>query len=221
MTLFKKMRFLLTTNLLALAKKVLYNFDKAFQKGLISMKKFNAQMLEEKMKEAIKSLQKNFSGLRTGRASTALLEPMTIEAYGGKTPLTQLATISAPKARLLTVQVWDGSVIKAVEKAICDSNIGLNPSVEGNTIFVSLPELTQERREELVKKAKEYSEKSRIAIRNIRREGMEQIHHMEHESECSEDEMGKMQKEVQKLTDEFIKKIDALYTEREKEIREI
>ncbi|BDB96358.1 ribosome recycling factor [Candidatus Hydrogenosomobacter endosymbioticus] len=179
---------------------------------------FNIAEIEESMKKAISSLQKNLSGLRAGRASPDLLGPVMIDAYGGKTPLSQLSTITAPQPRTLSVQVWDASLIKQVEKAIIDS--GMSASVDQNCVFVTLPPLTQERRQEMVKKAKEYAENARISVRNIRHEGQKQIQ-LAKDTGASEDECFRLQKDLQKRTDDFIKKIEDILVSKEKDISEV
>lgn len=179
---------------------------------------FSKEKLDEGMQAAVKAFQKNLSGLRTGRASPALLEKIMVEAYGARTPLDQLGTINAPEPRLLTVQVWDESIIKAVERSIRDANVGLNPSIDGKLVRVPLPELTQERRKDLVKQAHAFAEEAKKAIRMVRREGMETVEEMEKNKLCSEDERTLHQKEIQKMTDDYGKKIEDLLIAREKEI---
>jgi ribosome recycling factor len=174
--------------------------------------------LERRMDGAIDNLKKEFSGLRTGRASVNLLDPVVVDAYGSKMPLNQVGTVSAPEPRLLSVQVWDAGMVKAVEKAIRDSGLGLNPMPEGNTIRIPLPDLNEERRAELVKVAGKYSEASRVSVRNIRRDGMDALKKMEKDSEISEDDHKRMSEEVQKLTDEKIAIIDQAFADKEKDI---
>lgn len=173
--------------------------------------------LKRRMTGAIDSFKKELSGLRTGRASVSLLEPIQVEAYGSNMPLSQLATVGAPEARMLTVQVWDKSMVKAVEKAIREANIGVNPMVEGQLLRVPLPPLTEERRKELVKLAHKFAENARIAVRNVRRDGMETLKTMEKGHKITEDEHRKSSADIQKLTDEQIKLIDDTLAAKEKE----
>jgi ribosome recycling factor len=173
--------------------------------------------LRRRMTGAIDSFKKELSGLRTGRASVSLLEPIQVEAYGSHMPLSQLGTVGAPEARMLTVQVWDKSMVKAVEKAIREANIGVNPMVEGQLIRVPLPPLTEERRKELVKLAHKFAEHARVAVRNVRRDGMEALKQMEKDHKITEDEHRKRGTEIQKLTDEQIKLIDETLAAKEKE----
>ena len=175
-------------------------------------------MFANAMENVIKVLQKNLSGLRTGRASPALLEDVMVEAYGGKTPLNQLGNVSAPEARVLLVQVWDQSIVKAVEKSIKNSHQGLSIAIDGSGIRIFLPEITGERRKELVKKAKEYAEEARVSVRLVRRDAMECIAKLENDKKCSEDEKTHFQKETQDLTDEYNHKIEKILAEREKDI---
>jgi ribosome recycling factor len=174
--------------------------------------------LQRRMHGAVESLKHDLAGLRTGRASTALLEPIHVEVYGANMPLNQVATISAPEPRMLTVQVWDRSNVGAVERAIRSSGIGLNPISEGQTLRLPIPDLTEERRKELAKLTHQYAEKARIAARNVRRDGMEALKTDEKKHEISEDERKRLETEVQKLTDETIKEIDAAMAAKEKEI---
>jgi ribosome recycling factor len=177
--------------------------------------------LQRRMDGAMELLRKEFSGLRTGRASPALLEPIRVEAYGTEQPLNQVANVSIAGPGLLSVQVWDKSVTKAVELAIRDSGLGLNPQTEGQVIRVPLPPLTQERRNELVKAAGKYAEATRVAIRGVRRDGMEQIKAWEKKHEISEDDAKHWHDDVQKLTDQFIKLVDQTLSEKEKDIRQV
>jgi ribosome recycling factor len=166
-------------------------------------------------------LRKEFGGLRTGRASASLLEPITVAAYGSDMPLNQVGTVSVPEARMLAVQVWDKGLVKAVEKAIRLSDLGLNPAVEGNLIRVPIPELSEERREELVKVAGRYAEAARVAVRNVRRDGMEQLKRLEKDGELSKDEHHKTGEQVQELTDAEIKQINEMLAAKETEIMTI
>ncbi|OYU34903.1 ribosome recycling factor [Novosphingobium sp. PASSN1] len=182
------------------------------------MAKFDKTDLERRMKGAVESLKGDLSGLRTGRANTALLEPVMVTVYGANTPLNQVATISAPEPRMLTVQVWDKSNIGPVEKAIRSAGLGLNPINDGNTLRLPIPDLTEDRRKELAKLASQYSEKAKIAIRNVRRDGMDALKVDETKKEISEDERKRLETELQKLTDEQIKAADDVTAQKEKEI---
>ena len=164
--------------------------------------------LSRRMDGALEVLSREFSGLRTGRASTALLDPITVDAYESKMPLTQVGSVTVPESRMLMVQVWDQTLVKAVEKAIQEAGLGLNPSVEGQIVRIPMPELSEERRIELTKVARKYAESGRIAVRNVRRDGMEHLKRMEKDGELSEDEQHHHADEIQSLTDEHIKKID-------------
>ena len=177
--------------------------------------------LERRMEGAYEVMLKEMSGLRTGRASTALLDSVQVDAYGSKMPISQLATVSAPEARLLTVQVWDATVIKAVEKGIANSGLGLNPQVDGNLIRVPLPDLSEERRRELVKVAGQYAEQAKTAVRHVRRDGIETARKMQKEGEISEDELKVMEEDVQKLTDKWVSKIDETLHSKEKDIMQV
>lgn len=179
------------------------------------------QDIERRMDGAIETLRKELSGLRTGRASTSLLEPITVEAYGQTMHLNQVATVSAPEPRMLTVQVWDRGMAAAVEKAIRDANLGVNPQSEGQVIRVRMPELTEERRKDLVKVAHKYAEQARIAVRNVRRDGMEALKKAEKEHKISEDDHKRGADEIQKSTDGHIKKIDEALSAKEKEIMQV
>ncbi|WP_423142212.1 ribosome recycling factor [Parablastomonas sp. CN1-191] len=182
------------------------------------MAKYDKADLERRMKGAIEALRGDLSGLRTGRANTSLLDPVMVEAYGSHTPLNQVATVSAPEPRMLTVQVWDKSNIGPVEKAIRSAGLGLNPINDGNTLRLPIPDLTEERRKELAKLAQQYAEKARIAIRNVRRDGMDALKADENKKEIGEDERKRGETEVQKLTDDIIKEADAVAHQKEQEI---
>jgi ribosome recycling factor len=177
--------------------------------------------LQRRMDGAMETLRKEFAGLRTGRASPALLEPIRVEVYGAVQPLNQVSNISVAGPGLLSVQVWDKSSVKAVEVAIRDSGLGLNPMSEGQVIRVPLPPLTQERRNDLVKTAQKYAESARVATRGVRRDGMETVKGWEKDkkSEVSQDDAKRWTEEVQKMTDAHIKAIDAALAEKEKDIR--
>jgi ribosome recycling factor len=182
------------------------------------MAKYDKADLERRMTGAIEALKHDLSGLRTGRANTALLEPIMVTVYGANTPITQVATISAPEPRMLSVQVWDKSNIGPVEKAIRSAGLGLNPINDGNTLRLPIPDLTEERRKELAKLAGSYAEKARVAIRNVRRDGIENLKADEKKKEISEDERKRGETEVQKLTDDMIKQLDDVFGAKEKEI---
>jgi ribosome recycling factor len=180
--------------------------------------KYDRADLERRMKGAVEALRHDLSGLRTGRANTALLEPVMVTVYGASTPLSQVATISAPEPRMLTVQVWDKSNIGPVEKAIRSAGLGLNPINDGNTLRLPIPDLTEDRRKELAKLASQYAEKAKIAIRNVRRDGMENLKADEAKKEIAEDARKRAETDVQKLTDEMIKAADDVTAQKEKEI---
>lgn len=182
---------------------------------------FNVNELKQRMDGAIDVLKKEFSGLRTGRASTSLLDPIMVDAYGSHSPLSQVASISAPEPRLLTVSVWDRGLAGAVEKAIRDSGLGLNPAAEGTVIRVPVPALTEERRKDLAKVAGKYAEQTKVAVRNIRRDGMDLLKKLEKDKQISEDEQKKYEKDVQKLTDDYVTKVDETLAHKEKEIMEV
>src|ERR687884_2022384 len=166
--------------------------------------------LKRRMHGALEALKHDLGGLRTGRASTALLDPITVEVYGANMPLNQVATVSAPEPRLLSVQVWDRSNVQPVEKAIRSAGLGINPIVDGQVIRLPIPELTEERRKELAKLVGQYAEKARVAVRNVRRDGMDHLKADEKKHEISEDERKRRETEVQKLTDEAIAEIDQI-----------
>jgi ribosome recycling factor len=179
------------------------------------------QDLSRRMDGAIDTLKREFAGLRTGRASPALLEPVKVEAYGTEMPLSQVGTIGTPEPRMLTVQVWDRALVGAVERAIRDWGLGLNPSSDGQSARVPIPQLTEERRNELARAAARYAEGARIAVRGVRRDGMEQIKGFEKKHDIGEDVAKTWQDEVQKLTDQFIKRIDESLVDKEKDIRQV
>jgi len=181
------------------------------------MAEMNLGDFERRMGGAFDVLSKEFHGLRTGRASTNLLDNIFVEVYGSKMPLNQVASVSAPEARLLTVQVWDANNTKAVEKAISSAGLGLNPQPAGSMIRVPLPGLTEERRAELAKVASKYAEQAKIAIRNVRREAMESVK----KNKLPEDELKKTEDKIQKMTDAWIKKIDDAVVHKEQEIKQV
>lgn len=174
--------------------------------------------LKRRMEGALDVLHKEFAGLRTGRASASLLDPVVVDMYGSKMPLNQVGTVSVPESRMLSVQVWDANAAPMAEKAIRDSGLGLNPMREGNVIRVPLPDLNEERRQELTKVAGKYAEAARVAVRNVRRDGMDSLKAAEKDGEISEDEHKRMSDEVQKMTDEVISKIDTTLESKEKDI---
>ena len=179
---------------------------------------YDIEDLKRRMQGAIGVLRQELSGLRTGRASANLVEPVQVDAYGTHMPLNQLATISVPEPRMLSVQVWDKSMVKAVEKAIVDSNLGLSPATEGQVLRLRIPELNAERRKELVKVAHKYAEAARVAVRHVRRDGLDIVKKLEKNHEISEDDQERLSNDVQKATDGTISEIDALLAAKEKEI---
>lgn len=182
------------------------------------MPAYNKADLERRMHGAVESLKHDLGGLRTGRANTSLLDPIHVEVYGSNMPLNQVATVSAPEPRLLSVQVWDKSNVTPVEKAIRNAGLGINPIVDGNNIRLPIPDMTEERRKELAKLAHSYAEKAKIAARNVRRDGNDDLKTDEKKKEISEDERKRFEAEVQKMTDATIAEIDAALAAKEKEI---
>ncbi|HWU26697.1 MAG TPA: ribosome recycling factor [Rhizomicrobium sp.] len=182
---------------------------------------FDKEDMNRRMNGAVATLKSEFAGLRTGRASAALLEPVTIEAYGNAMPINQLGTVSVPEPRLLTVQVWDKSMVKAVDKAIRDAGLGLNPQIDGQILRIPVPELNEERRKELAKLASKYGEQARVAVRNVRRDGMEVLKKLEKDHKIGQDEHHKFAEELQKLTDAHIRDVDQLLHSKEQEIMQV
>ncbi|MDI1294793.1 MAG: ribosome recycling factor [bacterium] len=182
------------------------------------MAQYDKSDLERRMAGAIEALKGDLTGLRTGRASISLLDPVTVTVYGASMPLNQVATVSAPEPRMLSVQVWDKTNVGPVDKAIRSAGLGLNPIVDGQTLRLPIPDLTEERRKELAKLASKYAEGARIAVRNVRRDGMDNLKADEKKGEISEDERKRKETEVQKLTDATIADIDATAGAKEKEI---
>ena len=182
------------------------------------MPAYNKADIQRRMQGAVDALKHDLGGLRTGRASTALLDPIQVEVYGASMPLNQVATVSAPEPRLLSVQVWDRSNTSAVEKAIRNAGLGINPITDGQNVRLPIPDLTEERRRELAKLAGQYAEKARVAVRNVRRDGMDALKQDEKKHEISEDERKRSETEVQKLTDDTIKEVDSTAQVKEKEI---
>lgn len=178
----------------------------------------NINDIKQRMQGAVETLEKEFVGLRTGRASVNMLEPVMVEVYGARMPLNQVGTVSVPEPRLLTVQVWDMNSTKAVEKAIRDAGLGLNPQGEGSLIRVPIPELSTERRVELQKVASKYAEGTRVAIRNVRRDGMDAI---KKDDDLTEDDQKRLSDDVQKMTDEFIKTVDAMLAKKEADVMKV
>ncbi len=182
------------------------------------MSDVNTADLEKRMNGALDVLRKEFAGLRTGRASTSLLEPITVSAYGSDMPLNQVAALSVPEPRMISVQVWDKGMVASVEKAIRTADLGLNPAVDGTLIRVPLPELSEERRVEISKVAGRYAEQARVAVRNVRRDGMDQLKRAEKDGDISKDEHHKTGEQVQQITDNAIKQINDLLAQKEAEI---
>ena len=177
--------------------------------------------LGRRMDGAVEVLRKEFGGLRTGRASASLLEPVQVPAYGSTVPLAQVASVNVPEPRMITVQVWDRGVVKAVDKAIREAGLGLNPQTEGQVIRVPIPELNEERRRELTRVAAKYAEQARVSVRNVRRDGIEALRRLEKDGEISQDEHRKLDREVQQLTDDHIKRIDETLAQKDKEILQV
>ena len=182
------------------------------------MARYDKADIERRMKGAVESLKGDLGGLRTGRANTSLLDPVVVEVYGSMMPLNQVATVSAPEPRMLSVQVWDKANVTAVEKGIAKANLGLNPMIDGQNVRLPMPDLTEERRKELAKVAGEYGEKAKIAIRNVRRDGMEALKDDEKAKEISEDEQKRHEGDVQKMTDVHVAETDAAVAKKQQEI---
>lgn len=181
------------------------------------MSGFDIKELRKRMDGAITTLKTEFSGLRTGRASASLVEPIDVDAYGSKMPMVQVGTVSVPEPRMISISVWDKGLVGAVEKAIRESGLGVNPVVDGQSVRVPIPALTEERRVELTKVAAKYAEQTKVAIRNVRREGMEAVK----KTDGGEDEQKKLSDDVQKLTDEMVKKVDETLAAKEAEIMQV
>jgi ribosome recycling factor len=182
---------------------------------------FDKDDINRRMDGALASLKSDFQGLRTGRANTNLLEPVMVEAYGSPMPINQVGAISAPEPRMLTVSVWDRGLVVSVEKAIRNAGLGLNPITDGQTLRIPIPPLNEERRKDLVKKAGQYAEGAKVAMRNVRRDCIEQLRKSEKDKSISEDELKKFSDEVQKLTDAFVGKVDAAMKAKEEEIMQV
>ena len=185
------------------------------------MNEINKDDLVKRMDGAINSFNGDLIGLRTGRASTNMVDGILVDAYGQKMPIDQVGSISVPEARMISIQVWDKGLVIAVEKAIHESGLGLNPQTDGELIRIPIPELNEERREELSKIAGKYAEQSRIAIRNVRRDGMDEIKKIEKDGTVGKDRAVDLSNEVQELTDDYIKKIDEMLSQKENEIRQV
>jgi ribosome recycling factor len=182
---------------------------------------FDLKELERRMRVALDTLKKEFHGLRTGRASAHLLDPVVVNVYGARMPITQVATVSTPDARTISVQVWDKSQVSAVEKAIREANLGLNPVIDGTLLRLPIPALNAERRQELVKLAHKYTEQSRVAVRNVRRDGMELLKKLEKDGTMSKDDHQRNSTKVQELTDKLIKEVDQSLAAKEVEIKQV
>src|SRR6201985_2396951 len=182
---------------------------------------YSKDELDRRMNGAVATLKSEMGGLRTGRASAALLDPVKVEAYGNTVPISQVGTISTPEARMITVQVWDKGLAKAVDKAIRDAGLALNPQMDGQLLRIPLPELNEERRKELSKLAAKYAEAARVAVRNVRRDGMELLKKLEKEHQSGQDEHHSKGDELQKLTDANIKDIDSALHSKEQEIMQV
>jgi ribosome recycling factor len=182
---------------------------------------FDLADVKRRMQGSLNTLKQELGGLRTGRASAHLVEPIHVEAYGSNMPMNQVASVSVPEPRLISIQVWDASVVKAVEKAIRDSNLGLSPSTEGQVVRIRIPELNQERRQELVKVAHKYAETARIAVRHVRRDGLDNLKKLQKDGHVSEDEIKRHEGEVQKATDQAITDIDQILAAKEKEVMSV
>ncbi len=187
----------------------------------MSSEKFELAEYERRMNGAVEVLKREFAGLRTGRANTALLDPIVVMAYGAKMPLSQVATVSTPDARTISVQVWDESQVPLVEKAIRESDLGLNPMVAGTMLRLPIPELNAERREELAKVAHKYAEGAKVAVRNVRRDAMDTLKKLEKSSDISEDDSHNNGELVQEITDSSVKEIDAALAAKETEIKHV
>ncbi|KPP87662.1 MAG: ribosome recycling factor [Rhodobacteraceae bacterium HLUCCO07] len=177
--------------------------------------------LERRMQGAMSSLRTEFASLRTGRASASMLEPVTVEAYGQQTPINQVGTVNVPEPRMVTINVWDKSLVRAVEKAIMNSGLGINPQTNGTIVMLPIPELNEERRRDLTRVAAQYAEHARVAIRNVRRDGMDQIKKAKSDAQLSEDDQKFWETEVQEMTDRFIKAVDEALENKQGEIMQV
>jgi len=182
---------------------------------------FDFSDIERRMKGAVAALKTEFSGLRTGRASASLLDPISVEAYGQAMPINQVGTVSVPEPRMITVQIWDKTMVGPVEKAIRTSGLGLNPATDGQLLRIPIPELNEERRAELTKVAAKYAEQARIAVRNVRRDGMDELKRSEKDGDISQDEHKSFADRVQKMTDKYVAEVDAALETKEAEIMQV
>ena len=182
---------------------------------------FDLPDLKRRMQGAVQSLRQELGGLRTGRATTSLLEPIEVVAYGQKMPINQVATLAVPESRMLSVQVWDRGMVNAVEKAIRDSNLGLSPTTEGTTLRIRIPELNEQRRREMVKVAHRYTEEARVAVRHVRRDGIDMLKKLLKDKDISEDDEKRFELDVQKATDQVVNEIDQTLAAKEKEIMQV
>lgn len=182
------------------------------------MLKDEYKVYEDKMKKSVDSVSADFASVRAGRANAAVLDRITVDYYGSATPIQQIAAISSPDPRALVIQPWDASSLKSIEKAIQNSDLGINPQNDGRTIRLNFPQLTEERRKELVKQIHKYAENGKVAIRNIRRDAMDNFKKQEKKSEITEDELKQAEKDLQKMTDDYCKKLEDLLTKKEKEL---
>ena len=182
---------------------------------------FDENDLRRRMVGAVNSLKEDFIGLRTGRASTALLDTVMVEAYGSKMPINQVASLSTPESRLILIQVWDQSMVNSVEKSIRETELGLNPQTEGSSIRIPIPELSEDRRIELVKVAGKYAEQAKISIRNVRRDIVESTRKLQRDKEISEDEKRDAENKIQNITDSYVKEIDSMLSQKEIDIKKV
>jgi ribosome recycling factor len=182
---------------------------------------FDLDDIKRRMRGAVNSLKSDLAGLRTGRASTNLLDPISVDAYGAAMPINQVATVSVPEPRLLSVQVWDRSMVAAVEKAIRESDLGLNPQTEGQVIRLRIPEMNEQRRKEMVKVAHKYAEEARVAVRHVRRDGLDTLKKLEKDGDISQDDEKRQADQVQKATDEHVSEVDSVLAAKEKEIMQV
>jgi ribosome recycling factor len=187
----------------------------------MSLPNHDISEIEKRMRASIDALKREFSGLRTGRASANLLDPVHVMVYGSRMPLNQIATVSVPEPRMISVQVWDRTNVQAVDKAIREANLGLNPIMDGQILRLPIPSLTADRRQELVKLAHKYAEQARIAIRNVRRDGMDLLKKLEKDGKMSQDDHRGNSEKVQELTDRLIKEVDATLVTKEAEIQKV
>ncbi|MDC0394754.1 ribosome recycling factor [Alphaproteobacteria bacterium] len=185
------------------------------------MAEIDMEDVKRRMEGALSNLSNEFSGLRAGRASVAMLDPVSVDAYGSKMPISQLSNVSVPESRLLSVSVWDASLVSAVEKAIRESDLGLNPQVEGSVIRVPVPELSEDRRKDMAKVASRYAEAGRVSVRNVRRDAIETVRKDEKAGEISEDERHNYESDIQKITNGFVGRIDDMLSKKEKDITQV